>query len=92
MRKPQAVYEDLYKSDVKFNLWRSFCVGGYRPLREFIEAARAVIAPQCDVAYGAADADVFSLQPSVEKIRRDTEWQPVTDFVDGLQCGDGLLS
>ena len=66
--------------------------GGYRPLREFIEAARAVIAPQCDVAYGAADADVFSLQPSVEKIRRDTEWQPVTDFVDGLQCGYGLLS
>ena len=65
--------------------------GGYRPLREFIEAARAVIAPQCDVAYGAADADVFSLQPSVEKIRRDTEWQPVTDFVDGLRLGYGLL-
>ena len=66
--------------------------GSYRPLRDYIEEARAVIAPQCDVAYGAADADVFSLQPSVEKIRRDTEWQPVTDFVDGLQCGDGLLS
>ena len=66
--------------------------GGYRPLLDYIEEARAVIAPQCDVTYGAADADVFSLQPSVEKIRRDTEWQPVTDFVDGLQCGYGLLS
>ena len=66
--------------------------GDYRPLRDYIEEARAEIAPQCDVTYGAADADVFSLQPSVEKIRRDTEWQPVTDFVDGLQCGDGLLS
>ena len=66
--------------------------GSYRPLRDYIEEARAVIAPQCDVAYGAADADVFSLQPSVEKIRRDTEWQPVTDFVDGLRCGYGLLS
>ena len=30
MRKPQAVYEDLYKSDVKFNLWRSFCIGGFK--------------------------------------------------------------
>lgn len=66
--------------------------GSYRPLRDYIEEARAVIAPQCDVAYGAADADVFSLQPSVEKIRRDTEWQPMTDFVDGLRCGYGLLS
>lgn len=65
--------------------------GEYRPLREFIEEARAVIAPQCDVAYGTADADVFSLQPSVEKICHDTGWRPVTDFVDGLRCGYGLL-
>ena len=65
--------------------------GGYRPLRDYIEEARAEIAPQCDVTYGAADADVFSLQPSVEKIRRDTGWQPMTDFVDGLRCGYGLL-
>ena len=66
--------------------------GGYRPLRDYIEEARAVIAPQCDVTYGAADAGVFSLQPSVEKIQRDTGWMPVTDFVDGLRCGYGLLS
>ena len=66
--------------------------GGYRPLRDYIEEARAVIAPQCDVTYGAADADVVSLQPSVEKIRRDTGWRPMMDFVDGLRCGYGLLS
>lgn len=65
--------------------------GDYRPLRDYIEEARAVIAPQCDVTYGAADADVVSLQPSVEKICRDTGWQPMTDFVDGLRCGYGLL-
>ena len=65
--------------------------GGYRPLRDYIEEARAVIALQCDVTYGAADADVFSLQPSVEKICRDTGWQPMTDFVDGLRCGYGIL-
>ena len=66
--------------------------GAYRPLRDYIEEARAVIAPQCDVTYGAADADVFSLQPSVEKLCRDTGWRPMTDFADGLRCGYGLLS
>ena len=65
--------------------------GDYRPLRDYIEEARAVIAPQCDVTYGAADADVVSLQPSVEKICRDTGWRPMMDFVDGLRCGYGLL-
>ena len=59
--------------------------GGYRPLLDYIEEARAVIAPQCDVTYGAADADVFSLQPSVEKIRRDTGWMATTDFEGGMQ-------
>ena len=66
--------------------------GEYRPLRDYIEEARAVIASQCDVTYGAADAEVFSLQPSVEKICRDTGWRPMTDFADGLRCGYGLLS
>ena len=61
--------------------------GGYRPLRDYIEEARGGIAPQCDVTYGAADAEVFSLQPSVEKICCDTGWQPMTDFVDGLRMG-----
>lgn len=64
--------------------------GGYRPLRDYIEEARAVIAPQCDVTYGAADADVVSLQPSVEKICRDTGWQPTTGFIEGL-CRGYLL-
>ena len=55
------------------------------------EYGRQTIAPYCDVAYGAADAEVFSLQPSVEKICHDTGWRPVTDFVDGLRLGYGLL-
>ena len=61
--------------------------GDYRPLRDYIEEARGVIAPQSDVTYGAADADIFSLQPSVEKLCRDTGWRPMTDFADGLRKG-----
>lgn len=58
--------------------------GAYRPLREFVEEARAAIAPQCDVVYGTSDAGVFSLQPSVEKIRRDTGWTATTGFKESL--------
>ena len=61
--------------------------GGYRPLRDFIEEARTIFAPDAVISYGTADADVFSLQPSVEKIHRDTRWKSTTDFADGLRAG-----
>ena len=66
--------------------------GGYRPLRDFIEEVQRVLESQSDVTYGAADAEVFSLQPSVGKICHDTGWRPVTDFVDGLRLGYGILA
>ena len=65
--------------------------GGCHPLRSYIEEVRAVLAARASVSYGSADAAVCSLQPSVEKIHSDTGWQPITDFVDGLRCGYGLL-
>ena len=64
--------------------------GDYRPLRAFTEEARAVLAPNVVISYGTADAGAFSLQPSTEKIRRDTGWRAVTAFVDGLCRGYGL--
>ena len=64
--------------------------GDYRPLRAFTEEARAVLAPHVVISYGTADAGAFSLQPSTEKIRRDTGWRAVTAFVDGLCRGYGL--
>lgn len=63
--------------------------GGYRPLRDYIEEAQRVLESESDVTYGAADADVFSLQPSVEKIRRDTGWMPTANFVEGIHRGYG---
>ena len=61
--------------------------GGYRPLRDYIEEARRVLVSQSDVTYGTANEGVFSLQASVEKLRRDTEWMPATAFADGLRKG-----
>ena len=63
--------------------------GSYRPLHDFVEVVRRAIDLNASIAYGKG-AGNFSLQPSVEKIRRDTGWQPTTDFVGGLQRGYGL--
>ena len=60
--------------------------GDYQPLRSFIEQVRQAIDPGVPVSYGQ-EAGLFSLQPSVEKIRRDTGWRPTTDFTEGLRRG-----
>ena len=63
--------------------------GSYRPLRDFIAEAQCAIAPHVSISYGTG-AGNFSLQPSVEKIRRDTGWCATTDFADGLRMGYGF--
>ena len=63
--------------------------GGYRSLRDFIEEARAVLNSRADVSYGG-EAGAFSLQASVEKLQRDTEWMPSTPFSDGIRVGYAL--
>ena len=63
--------------------------GSYRPLHDFIEEAHRIIAPDASISYGKGAGNFF-LQPSVEKIQRDTGWKPTTDFVDGLRMGYGL--
>ena len=63
--------------------------GGYRSLRDFIEEARAVLNSRAHVFYGG-EAGTFSLQASVEKLQRDTEWMPSMPFSDGIRVGYAL--
>ena len=63
--------------------------GDYRPLRDFVAEAQRTIAPNAAVSYGEGTGN-FSLQASVEKLRRDTGWQPTTGFIEGL-CRGYLL-
>ena len=63
--------------------------GEYRPLRDFIAEAQRTIAPNAVVSYGEETGN-FSLQASVDKLRRDTGWQPTTGFIEGL-CRGYLL-
>ena len=63
--------------------------GDYRPLHDFVAEAQRTIAPNAAVSYGEGTGN-FSLQASVDKLRRDTGWQPTTGFIEGL-CRGYLL-
>ena len=65
--------------------------GACRPLREFVEEMRQLIAPEMDVCYGAPtpSPDTFWLQPSVDKLQKDTGWLAKVSFAEGVRdvCG-----
>ena len=64
--------------------------GAYRPLREFVEEMRQLIAPEMDVCYGAPSPDTFWLQPSVDKLQKDTGWLAKVPFAEGVRDACGL--
>jgi len=59
--------------------------GDYHPLKYYTELAKEMINPNGKIIYGEDPNPYVSLQPSVEKIRRDTGWCPQIDFVDTLK-------
>ncbi|MBP3297961.1 MAG: NAD-dependent epimerase/dehydratase family protein, partial [Lachnospiraceae bacterium] len=58
--------------------------GNYHPLRYYVEQARVILGSESKVFYGKDPEPYISLQPSVEKIRRDTGWMAVTGFADSI--------
>ena len=58
--------------------------GTYRPMREFVELAKDFVGSNACVAYDEMSASLYSLQPSVEKIKRDTGWLPQMEFCSGI--------
>ena len=59
--------------------------GGVHPLRYFTEQLREYFAPEAKLYYGEERRQIVSLQPSVEKIRKDTGWFARTGFVEGIK-------
>lgn len=58
--------------------------GTYRPMREFVELAKDFVGSKACVAYDEMSASLYSLQPSTEKIKRDTDWLPQIEFCAGI--------
>lgn len=59
--------------------------GAYRPMREYVDMAKEFVGSTACVAYNETNVSLYSLQPSNEKIKRDTGWLPQVEFCFGLE-------
>ena len=59
--------------------------GDYKPLKEFTEEIRQIVAPDISLNYGKTQATVVSLRPSVEKIFKYTGWKAKVSFSAGIK-------
>ncbi|MBQ9360922.1 MAG: NAD(P)-dependent oxidoreductase [Lachnospiraceae bacterium] len=59
--------------------------GRYRPLKEYVEIINDIYGKNSSIPYGEDPKPFVSLQPSVEKLKRDTGWVPKTDFRTKIQ-------
>lgn len=58
--------------------------GDYHPLRYFTDQIASHYGADGCIHYGTDARQPISLQPSVEKIKRDTGWRPRVDFLQGI--------
>lgn len=59
--------------------------GRYRQLKEFVEEIQEITCSDSKVTYGCNPNPFVSLQPSVEKLKKDTDWEPKVSFGDGIR-------
>lgn len=62
--------------------------GVARPLSDYITDIRDTVNPNAKIEFGAipySEKQVMFLVASVEKIKRDTGWEPKTDFCSGIK-------
>lgn len=60
--------------------------GDCRPLKEFTEDIRSVVAPSRSLSYGVKPAGtIYSLMVKAEKLKRDTGWKPKIEFAEGIR-------
>ncbi len=59
--------------------------GEYRPLRQYTEELYKILGQRGKIIYGDDPSPLVSLQPSVDKIRQDTGWQPKRSFEQSIR-------
>lgn len=58
--------------------------GNSLPLRAYVEVLRDLVAPEADVGWGRSDSVAVPLEVSIDKISRETGWQPEIGFEEGI--------
>ena len=58
--------------------------GDYHPLKEFTEQIRTALNPEAQIIYGELPSPLVSLQPSMEKVSRETGWKPKVSFMESI--------
>lgn len=61
--------------------------GEVRPLRQYVEDIRDIVAPGAELAFGAIDYyphQVMHLQADVSELKKDSGWVAGTSFVEGI--------
>jgi nucleoside-diphosphate-sugar epimerase len=59
-----------------------------RKLRKFIEEIYNIIKTKSEIIYGAVPypkTGMVSVQPIIEKLKKETGWEPITRFEDGVK-------
>lgn len=69
---------------------KTYCIGSgkTRPLREFIEIIRDTVNKSADIDFGAvpyAPKQVFYLCADIDDLKKDTGFEPQTEFEDGIK-------
>ncbi len=60
--------------------------GDYKPLKDFVEEARSSLKSTSIINYGNRVSPFITLQPSTEKIKQHTSWEPKIVFEDGIKA------
>ncbi len=62
--------------------------GKAKPLKEYIEIIQNVVNPDCEIKLGAipyADKQVMHLEADITELKKDTGFEPYTDFINGVR-------
>lgn len=99
LTKGEQVWDYLYSEDAARAFYllgdkgidgKTYVLGGgvARPLREYIETIRDVVAPSAKLGFGElpySDRQVMHLCADISELKADTDWMPLYSFHDGIK-------
>lgn len=71
----------------------NFATGHYRPLKDFVMDIHKAIESQSTIRFGVVEYNglYIDLQPVVDRLKNDANWEYKTNFIDGIKKAAGLI-